>query len=1835
MDKPSTLSTHQAFEAQALACHTSVRSLIAALYQMTSALEIGTLPPCELVDGFTTELSNLREKYQSLFDMTTEILDGEAVPSHGCSIADLEEAVRLQKRMLDKVRGEAEIILLSFLSVASDHKPYMEDILSFTEKASDLLRQLPCGHFIATQVQNVVVPYRLFIDALAMGDVDSEEKEALFRLIDEIYPVRVCRALYGGKYYIADAVQPDIDAKQTQSPHSENALALKLAQSHEACPLAPPQNSAVATDSSCVVACATPASEGGLKNEHDPAAFIPQEAAVEDSADEEVCLDEQEADATVNVTPNLCGMKLKNFVHGMLKGEYIILFQIFSSFSILTHEQAFEFGVLMGKFSEKNYSKVISALKMLVAKGCIKILSRPTAVLVMPKSHTDTVCEVAQGKRVQPFIMFNCRNSCPSMVSEAFITRSIAQNACLLRYLKRMKEAYPEHFMRACDSVILRAKSMHVAVLWENEEHSCQLAVDPQEICSKPQAWLFVPEDDKTLPLLSDLPEDSTCYAFAQGLVYIWEHGWRAEKERGPTVNLTSGVIGTGTTTRPVVTPPAEAPNDKPLFTDASSDDTPSEHLDDAFLRDAQQDNSKQVMPESAQGTFPVFAPEPIVDAANAEDDQDAIVPETVPVDEPLAVTAARLAERASCPSDIELKTLIIRLLGATPSIGEADTTKARIAQALMLAKSAQLLRRPASSALYEQLLLATGCDLDEVNYAGYHLNALFSRSVDEQSLMLATYMRALFSPLDGRDFALQEQAQMYLREYSQHFPAYPAIKPIFEKLCAIHDTEPCGFTTAVLAQLKNEEEKLSSMRELLERAKFCMGEPSIKAYLHGIPELCTNCFGKKSDLYACIEIITQNKQQDKDIVSTLLQEFYDLSGDTYILNEKNLENAIDSAWSEASKKQSTRRLTLGHMARKQIREAFLIRLDIMREWLESALPLNAERVSKLRRLKKAILHEINKLSEPYAECIDVAYYSVVQATINTIKQRLESHRVTEPLFADTLRTGFVQLDDRYLPLLDEAMCHVRYYEPWRRVLKHIALPDMTLAKAEKAISDPKDAYLFDNLHQQELIDKLQNRKDNTRSMLDKAEARAKKITDAFKGELELDYAAGHVTEQSKEDLLQLIENNWDDFRTTENFGCWKQFLEALTLQKKENFKKIQMQLLEAIDMRRKEAGSASSMLDQAERHLHDGQFTVAEEYINLHDQGSTEHTEELKIVLDEKDCFAHFLSEAIFNPLYDYCSNKNRQGREFSKVGIEYIQNNKPEGWTTRHLESSLKFIQNWPTARNKTKPQQIKEFLSALGFDVQQVKALPAHSDEVYELTVSPTPTGRTDYPHPIAVFGTRLKSPIVVVVLYGSRQAKELVDTINMLNPNKNGITLVLLDYALPLQTRRQVAEYCHQGSGLIPFLVIDRVLALHLAMHQDTDRQPTMLSCALPYAAGIQPFVRDGGRTSDEMFRGRTRELADILNLNGANLVYGGRQLGKTALLQRAQSRFHNPDTKHFAFFCIISKQNTEKDLVERLVTEINNESTLALKPCATLSAFCAQIEALFRQKRVQAMLLLLDEADDFLKSVSVDGYLPLQALVDLKRRQPDFKFVLAGLNNVYRAQNATKQNGIFGQLGQPLCIKPLSPVEALRLILHPLRYLGFKPAQDVQMETILSCTNYYPGILQFFGYTLAQSLNQNYTRSYRASEDAPPFILKNEHLGTIMNSDDLNESIKSKFRLSLAMDDRYFMLARCIGMLYHFQEPMHEVYKGYTVQTIRNLAEHDYHIICLSELTNGEYEALLDEMTEMGILHRSERSVYRLRKRSFLDIIGSDMNRLDNEIHIENEIHMKNDRSLQA
>jgi hypothetical protein len=260
--------------------------------------------------------------------------------------------------------------------------------------------------------------------------------------------------------------------------------------------------------------------------------------------------------------------------------------------------------------------------------------------------------------------------------------------------------------------------------------------------------------------------------------------------------------------------------------------------------------------------------------------------------------------------------------------------------------------------------------------------------------------------------------------------------------------------------------------------------------------------------------------------------------------------------------------------------------------------------------------------------------------------------------------------------------------------------------------------------------------------------------------------------------------------------------------------------------------------------------------------------------------------------------------------------------------------------------------------------------------------------------------------------------------------------------------------------------------------------------------------------------------------------------------------------------------------------------------------------------------MIDEADSILTAfkASTESYSNLNPFAALRREtNNDFKFILAGLHNVCRA--ATDPNTIFGQLGGPLCIKPLSSFDARKLLTKPLRYLGFR-LDDTHLEHILVNTIFYPGIIHFVGYKIVENLSIKYADYYRANRDNPPYDLTDKQLGSIMNSADLNNSINDRIKWTLDVDPRYFMLARCIAYLYYDNPEKNK--SGYSVGEILEYGQL-LDINSLKGVSARDCKTLLDEMVEMGILVPPAETSYRLRRRRFLEAIGNGTDEIESEI----------------
>lgn len=1196
---------------------------------------------------------------------------------------------------------------------------------------------------------------------------------------------------------------------------------------------------------------------------------------------------------------------------------------------------------------------------------------------------------------------------------------------------------------------------------------------------------------------------------------------------------------------------------------------------------------------------------------------------DTVPTDEEFCTVIEQLLNREVATKE-QLTSLISQVVSFAKAVGDVSSKKHGAPTDYL-----------ESYKLSAQIRLASNLMMNECIYTSEFLSSVFVNPANEDpALMLSAYLFAMLVPGVAFDYGLKNQTEMFLERYEEYFDDFAVFKPLFNKLMGVRDITAAGFSPAFVSLLGDEAEREKFINELRMSARECLNVKAPKTRMKALPPMYSACFGVGSELYECLSIISEDKKDkgNVELVEMILSEYCDEQNGERNLSTIKIEDKLTKAWYDVNTK---KKFKLEYDARDQALRQFWVRLEIMQTWVEHINNMNNRKqdISRLKTLRADIIKLIQEVQKNSA-WKNHKNANILIWALSYMQRYLNGQVIKLKIYSDFLYTGILTVGNDGMPIIDHDLVQVKYYEPWRNILAHINSTKKSLTDIKEEILGDKlddkadEKGLKDNLHQLEMLGKLLEDNDEdyiiTDGQLKDAMESADDRATRFQEKLELAYTYNQINETEKENLLGIVKQHKHGFYEAKDFACWRRFLEALEKQITEFAKGRKRQLRSRLDFRLRE-NSESSLLNEANRLLEqEMNFAVAEEYINRFEAGETELDED--VILHDIDYFSDFLEPNNFDPLLQECRRCN--GKSLSLFGWNYIERNLPRNWTSRQKDDSKNLVSNWPKKKGMTTPAQIKSLFTGLGFNVIDAERITLKKEEVFKVGVVQTAKSMTDYRHPIAAFGTQVKSPINAVMLFGNYTEKQLVDTVSSLD--LGGISIVLLDRPVDVASRRLIGEIFHtQTSGQNPFLLIDQVLLLYLALHQITERLPAMLKCTLPYST-YQPFVRDGGSTSDEMFCGRTQELSTIIDPNGACVVYGGRQLGKTALLERAESRCSKPANKDFAVYTTIIRIKNEKEVVETIVSDINKkvDGKIELPECNSIKEMCSIIGKLFRSKQITSMLLLIDEVDDFLASIADEAYRALQPLVDLKREtKNNFKFVIAGLHNVCRAKNATRDNGIFGQLGTPLCIKPLSPTDALQLISRPLRYLGFQIDRYPHLETILTNTNYYPGILQFFGYMLVETLTSQYSKYYHAADGNPPFTLQDEQLGAVMNSSDLNKSIKDKFRWSLELDPRYFMIARCITMLYHYYEEDRKAgtWQGFPVDEIMQMAE-EYNIHCLEDVSRRDYINLLDEMVEMGILGKPDenRDLYRLRRSSFVDIIGENFDTLENDIISNNE-----------
>lgn len=722
---------------------------------------------------------------------------------------------------------------------------------------------------------------------------------------------------------------------------------------------------------------------------------------------------------------------------------------------------------------------------------------------------------------------------------------------------------------------------------------------------------------------------------------------------------------------------------------------------------------------------------------------------------------------------------------------------------------------------------------------------------------------------------------------------------------------------------------------------------------------------------------------------------------------------------------------------------------------------------------------------------------------------------------------------------------------------------------------------------------------------LDFAKKQAKKEFEDFSDELALFQSYGQIDnteENKKEIILQTAGLLYEAAQEDDNYGFFKKVLvefknkiqrDAVVQgdslkQNLENFLQAHQEL--------KENEVADKLIERIRQCIDSQKYSSAEELLNRLENDDYESLQELEM----KDYLQDFLNH--YNNYIKSVANNDKTLR--AQV--------KPYRTTNKDTRAAERLLNAWPKGNNDIKPD---ELLSSLGFKLASVDKMDKVDGKFpsFFVKLQKALGGRVNnYNYPVPAFGSLGETDgFRIVYIFGAYDAERLVEIFNNIGDEKH--TLIILDYALKESARRRLALLVKGKANCKIFAVLDRVVLKYLYdNYSEQTITKQLLHIIMPFAY-YQPYVADSSKPMpSELFIGRKEELKKIKDVNGVNIVYGGRQLGKSALLMKAKKDIDKNESGDRAVYIDIKGRNyTETALKiseELVIADILEEKDITSD--WRKLAMSIRMRLKDEAKPIHYFLLLLDEADAFLDSCKDVQYKPFDALKDIQAvGEGRFKFVVAGLRDVLRFEHeaALNDNSVLPQLSS-MTVKPFKYAEAKELLEYPLSYLGFRFRDDVETDTlvsaILSHTNSFPGMLQLYCTKLIEAMKNGYAGYKEAG--TPPYYVSEDHIKKVLGEDNLQEEIRQKFFITLTVgsDNYYLLIAMITAYLYKNDEGI-----CVTPNDVLTFAK-DFEIKDIAALSLEKVTALMEEMRELNVLQHNGEHGYRFTHFSFFQMMGT-------------------------
>lgn len=994
--------------------------------------------------------------------------------------------------------------------------------------------------------------------------------------------------------------------------------------------------------------------------------------------------------------------------------------------------------------------------------------------------------------------------------------------------------------------------------------------------------------------------------------------------------------------------------------------------------------------------------------------------------------------------------------------------------------------------------------------------------------------------------------------------------------------------------------------------------------------------------------IITNDQNAMMSVKEQFTSEYLrgNSDGDAANLRLEKIDTLIDKSWNQAAKSLNLRKANadLQGSRRNNLRSNLIDILTVIRKWYvlsEQSAGSNWRTEDGEKHylyLRPRLLELLSELQDACQTALDgtetiqrrMGLYTLNDAAQELVARLSGAWRFGQEkyMFADFLNSEHILLDLEFLPDLTSTLCSLPEYNVLARIRKHIEGPKLgyqehldSIFSSDKTrnnygIANQILEYLRVSGHAEDV-----NGPKNADQFIAQSERQCKMRYRSFLEAYALDRNRGRIMQSDAfcNTLEDTVRYWYAAAQSNKNFGFFLLLLQHAEERIHISAEKYEYQLLEMLDAmvakNEQQFSQHPGVREAIKDQITQQNFIVAEDWMNKLRAG------DFSMEIQQPDalrCLERFWNSysSIFNRVGD-------ASRSLSNLlGKRVVRNKDTKG--------GQQIIDCWLSNGNPSTPANISQLLGLLGwkgFIVEPERQNIDSKTEIYRAKCANP--GHVGTPlHPIAAYGSELyKGGMQVVCLYGAYDCDRLYEKIRVLDA-MNGTKLILLDYAIGNVDRRVLAKKMKQRENGLrnKYLVIDRVLICYLIDNYNENLiNRTLMALAMPFSY-CQPYVVDSILTMPpEIFIGRKDELHNIESPTGVNLIYGGRQLGKSALFKKARLDVDGSGQQRAVLVdingcdCPAAARKLSVELSELGILAEDSETN-------DWDELCAQIRKRLRSRDdIQYLLIMLDEADAFIQDCSNSNYKPLVSMKDVQQTLPgQFKFVLAGLHNVVRFNRdvALGRNAVITHLPS-LKVTPFRTPEAQELLIEPLSYLGLALPSKVTVSQILATVNYFPGLIQMYCQKLIESLRAADYAGYDMRQ-TPPYTITDEHIRRVMADREFSDQIRDKFEATLKLDQDqsevgfYFPIALLVGWLYYAE--LGKLREGFSAKDILHQAK-ELPVPRIMQLDEEQVETLMQELQDLNILRGVSQNTYQLASKNFRDLLGSEEEILEKLVKI--------------